>query len=88
MFRKRASETVVRIRKYEIERIRKQYVKNHYFQVLVLLRDMLPAILSYEKGDCIVFGQTTSVLYGKYMERPMLIYYMERGKAGGEINGQ
>lgn len=25
-------------------------MKNHYFQVLVLLRNMLPAILSYEKG--------------------------------------
>ena len=88
LFHKKASQTVIRIREYEVERVRKQYVVNHYFQVSVLLRDMIPAILSYEKADCAVLGPTTSILFGKYMERPMLLYYLEREKTGGGIHGQ
>ncbi len=78
LLRKKASETVIRIREYELERIRRQYVVNHYFQVSVLLKNALPAILNSEKKDCMVFGEKVSVLYGRYMERPMLIYNLER----------
>ena len=83
LFSKRASQTVIRLREYEIERVRKQYVVNHYFQVSVLLRNMIPGILSYEKENCAALGPATSVLFGKYMERPMLLYYLEREKTGG-----
>lgn len=72
-YRKSASHKVIRIKEYELDTIRKQYILNHYFQVLLLLMELLPAVLEEgRKYDCM--AKETEILFGRYMEKPLLIY--------------
>lgn len=82
-FQKKASQTVIRIREYEIERVKRQYAVNHYYQVSVLLRKMLPEILKQERKELKVLTKKIDFLYGRYMERPMLLYPQEKQRKRG-----
>ena len=68
-----ASQTIIRIKDYEVEKIRSQYVLNHYFQVFTLLKFLIPQLM--DQGNKYSADFRNSVfLFGKYMERPMLLY--------------
>lgn len=68
-----ASQTIIRIKNYEVEKIRNQYALNHYFQVFVLLKLLIPKLM--DRGNIYSVEFKDSVfLFGKYMERPMLLY--------------
>lgn len=70
---KRAAQTIIRIREYEIEQIRRKYVVNYYFAVFVLLKDMIPRILEKDK-ELLELMRDASFEFGRYMEGTMPIY--------------
>ncbi|MBD5480403.1 MAG: hypothetical protein HDR14_14145 [Lachnospiraceae bacterium] len=73
-FKKKASEEVPRIKEYEMDDIRKKYVLNHLFLVMLLLKEMLPAAIEeiINKYDCIADNIMVSI--GRYMEKVVLLY--------------
>ena len=76
MFKKKAAEKIVRIKEYELDAIRKEYLLNHYYQVLLFLRQIMPDAIEYgcDHHNCI--AQDVTVLLGRYMERAMLVYQL------------
>lgn len=78
--KKKASEKVVRIKEYEMDPIRKRYLLNHYFQVLLFLRQAIPGLLENGGNQYDCLEQDAMVLWGKYMERTMLVYQLGERK--------
>lgn len=72
--KKKASEKVARIKEYELAPIRKKYLFNHYFQVMLLLQWVLPDVFAHDAVQYSCLDEDTKVLYGKYMENAMVIY--------------
>lgn len=77
-FRKMAAKTIPRIREYELYSIRNTYIWNHYFWVMLLLKELLPAPVesAYERFG--VLDDKVMVLLGRYMEGGIPIY--QRGQ--------
>lgn len=73
-FKKKISEEVPRIKEYEMDNIREKYVLNHYFLVMLLLKEMIPVAIEeiVRKYDCIADNIMVSI--GKYMEKVILLY--------------
>lgn len=72
-FKKKVLENVVRVRDYEMDVIRRKYLTNHYLQILLFLQLIMPSVL--ENNDSRnVFNDDLQVMFGRYMERPILIY--------------
>lgn len=72
-FKQKVSEKEVRIKDYEMDIIRDKYLINHYFFILLFLLQVVPDLferdvqLSNIKDD-------VQVMFGRYMEKPILIY--------------
>ncbi len=75
---------IVRLKEQELDQIRKKYVMNHYFDTMLYLRQTVPPIIEtkVEKYNCI--ENEIAVLFGRYMERPILLYKADGGN-GNEI---
>lgn len=73
-FRRKASEEVPGIKEYEVDTIRKQYILNHYFLVMLLLKELFPPIVGemIREYDCI--DDNVVVLFGRYMEKAFPLY--------------
>jgi len=73
-FKKKASQKVVRIKAQETDNIFNKYILNYYFQVVILLKNIVPDVLEKEFKRYNWLSEDIMVLFGRYMERPMLIY--------------
>ena len=78
--KKKAVGRIVRLKEQELDQIRKKYVMNHYFDTMLYLRQTIPPIIEtkVEKYNCI--ENEIAVLFGRYMERPILFI---QGRTGG-----
>ena len=76
MFKKKAAEKIVRIKEYELDAIRKEYLLNHYYQVLLFLRQIMPDAIAFGRVHYNCIAQDVTVLLGRYMERAMLVYQL------------
>lgn len=74
--KKKVSEKVVRIKEYEMDSIRKNYLLNHYFQVLIFLRKIMPDVLEKDDTKYSCLEEDVTVLLGRYMEKAMLVYQL------------
>ena len=73
-FRKKASQKVIRLKEYETDDIRKNYVLYYYCQVFILIQNMTSEII---ERLCVNYGcisECIQVLFGRYMDKPILIY--------------
>lgn len=73
-FRKKASQKVIRLKEYETDDIRKNYVLCYYCQVFILIQNMTSEVIERlcENHSCI--SECIQVLFGRYMDKPILIY--------------
>ncbi len=78
-YRKKASQTVIRIQEYEIEQITKKYVTNHYFYVFLMLKSLVHDLLEGQILHCPYMEEDVMALFGRYMENLIPLY-----KRGGE----
>lgn len=78
-YRKKASQTVVRIKEYEIEQIFRAYAFNRYLDVYALLKDIIRDVLEQETPNFECLAEDVSILFGQYMEKSVLLY-----QRGGE----
>lgn len=76
MFKKKAAEKIVRIKEYELDAIKKEYLLNHYYQILLFLRQIMPDVIEYGRDHYNCIAQDVTVLLGRYMERAMLVYQL------------
>lgn len=72
-FKKKACQKVIRIKAQETDNIFNKYILNYYFQVVILLKNIVPDVLKKEFDRYNWLSEDIMVLFGRYMERPMLI---------------
>lgn len=77
-FQKMAAKTIPRIREYELYSIRNTYIWNHYFLVMLLLKELVPGPVEAAWENSGVLDDKVMVLLGRYMERGIAIY--QRGQ--------
>ena len=72
-FKKKVSEKEVRVRDYEMDIIREKYLINHYFFILLFLLQIIPDLFVSDE-QCSSIKDDIQVMFGRYMEKPILIY--------------
>lgn len=78
--KKMASADIPRIKEYEMEPIRYTYVLNHYFLVLLYIKQVIPGIIEKLSVQHNVMEKKIMVSFGRYMEKGVLLYQ------GGKVN--
>lgn len=73
-FKRMAARKIPRIKEYELEGIRNTYIWNHYFLVMLLLRELIPAPVEEICQKFNVLDEKVKVILGRYMEKGILIY--------------
>lgn len=73
-FRKKASQKVIRLKEYETDNILKKYILNYYYQAFILIRDMTSEVIERLYLDLGCMSEFIQVLFGRYMDKPLLIY--------------
>lgn len=72
-FKKKVLEKEVRVKDYEMDIIREKYLINHYFFILLFLLQIVPDLFASDE-QCSSFKDDIRVMFGRYMEKPILIY--------------
>ena len=75
--KKMASADMPRIKEYEMEPIRFKYVHNHYFMVLLLIKQVIPGIIEKLFIQHDIMENKIMVSFGRYMEKGVLLYQGE-----------
>lgn len=73
-FKKKIIAEVPRIKEYELESIRNAYILNHYFLVLILLMELIPAVPKEKYIDMGILAEDVEISFGRYMEKTILLY--------------
>lgn len=73
-FRKKASQKVIRLKEYETDDILKRYVLNYYCQVFILIQNITSEVIERLYLDYGCMSECIQVLFGRYMDKPILIY--------------
>lgn len=74
LFRKRASQEVIRLKEYETDDILRKYILNYYYQAFVLIRNITAQTIERLYLDFGCMSDSMQVLFGRYMDKPLLIY--------------
>ena len=77
-FKRTAAAKIPRIKEYELDDVRSTYLWNHYFMVMLLLRELVPAAVEEVYGECNMPDADVVVSFGRYMEKSIPLY--QRGK--------
>ena len=51
-FKRKAAAKIPRIKEYELDDVRSTYLWNHYFMVMLLLRELVPMAVEEVYGEC------------------------------------
>lgn len=79
--RGKASSKIIKLRDYETDGIMKKYVMNYYYHAFLIIREMTPEILERLSTNYDCMSGNIQVLFGKYMDNPMIIYQKKESKA-------
>lgn len=74
IFKRKVAERLVRVKDYEMDFIKRKYLINHYFQVFLFLRKEIPNVIERECKKVNCLEDKFLVLFGRYMEKPILLY--------------
>ena len=77
-FKRKAAAKIPRIKEYELDDVRSTYLWNHYFMVMLLLRELVPMAVEEVYGECNMPDADVVVSFGRYMEKSIPLY--QRGK--------
>lgn len=73
-FKKKMIAEVPRIKEYELESIRGAYILNHYFLVIMLLMELIPAVPKEKYMEAGILAEDVEISFGRYMEKTILLY--------------
>lgn len=68
-FKRKAAAKIPRIKEYELDDVRSTYLWNHYFMVMLLLRELVPMAVEEVYGECNMPDADVVVSFGRYMEK-------------------